>query len=108
IAPIGTCHGLNSPNSPRMVTKTTQPKPQLRKSENILMQLPTPLDCIRGTGNEADAFLLGGQHHVGDGVVGLAQLDQPAVAGIRHIADLADADAPEMTVDCVRPGCLYV
>ncbi len=66
-----------------MVTRTTQPKPQLRNSENILMQLPTPLDCIssaarcaakRGAGDEADAFLLGGQHHVGDVRIVLAQV----------------------------------
>jgi hypothetical protein len=46
IEPIGTCHGLNSPNSPRMVTSTKQGKPQFFSSENMLMQLPTPLDCI--------------------------------------------------------------
>src|SRR5205823_7339239 len=43
---IGTCHGLNSANSPRMVTSTSVEKPQFFSSENILMQLPTPLLCI--------------------------------------------------------------
>src|SRR5712671_1097512 len=44
---MGICHGLNSANSPRIVTSTRQGKLQLRISENMLMQLPTPLLCIR-------------------------------------------------------------
>jgi len=100
-----------------MVTRTTQPKPQLRKQRKHidaiadaarLHQQRRALAAERGAGDEADAFLLGGQHHVGDGVIGLTQLDQPAMAGIRHIADLANADAAEMAVDRVRPGWLYV
>ena len=35
--------------------------------------------------------------------VGDAQLDQAAVPGVRHIADLADAGAPELRMNRVRP-----
>jgi hypothetical protein len=46
IEPIGTCHGLNSSHSPRMVMKVTIGRRQLRISDSMLTQLPTPLDCI--------------------------------------------------------------
>ena len=113
IDPIGTCHGLNSPNSPRMVTRVRQGKPQFFNSENMLMQLPTPLLCISSAARwppsvapaaSADALLLGGQHDVMDVGVVDAQLDQPAMAGIGHVADLADADAAELRIDRVRPA----
>ena len=44
--PIGTCHGLNSAHSPRIVTSMTSGKRQVFVSDSMLMQLPTPLDCI--------------------------------------------------------------
>ena len=44
--PIGTCQGLNSPYCPRMVTRISSGKRQVRASDSMLMQLPTPLDCI--------------------------------------------------------------
>jgi hypothetical protein len=47
--PIGTCHGLNSPHSPRIVTSVRNGSRKIWVSENILMQLPTPLDCISST-----------------------------------------------------------
>ena len=47
--PMGTCHGLNSPHSPRMVTRARSGKRQVAIRESMLMQLPTPLDCIRST-----------------------------------------------------------
>ena len=85
--PIGTCQGLNSAHSPRMVTSVRQRKAAGRGSESMLMQLPTPLDCISstarcaaepGAGGEPDAFLLGGQHGGLDGGVAMRQLDQAA------------------------------
>lgn len=42
--PIGTCQGLNSPHSPRIVTMVTNGIWQTWGSDNMLMQLPTPLD----------------------------------------------------------------
>ena len=57
-----------------------------------------------GAGDEPDAFLLGGQHDVMDVGILDAQLDQAAVAGIGHIADLADADPAELRIDRVRPA----
>src|SRR5438132_6405290 len=47
--PIGICHGLNSAHSPRMVTSARCGKRQLASSDSMLMQLPTPLDCISST-----------------------------------------------------------
>src|ERR1700730_18158276 len=44
--PIGTCHGLNSAHSPRIVTSIVSGKRQVFVIDSILMQLPTPLDCI--------------------------------------------------------------
>src|SRR5205823_10373319 len=44
--PIGTCQGLNSPHSPRIVTRVRKGKRKIWVSENMLTQLPTPLDCI--------------------------------------------------------------
>src|SRR4051812_47646884 len=45
--PIGTCHGLNSPHSPRIVTRVRNGKRPSRINDSMLTQLPTPLDCIR-------------------------------------------------------------
>src|SRR3954467_8086486 len=45
--PIGICHGLNSPQSPRMVTIINSGMWQITGSDSMLMQLPTPLDCSR-------------------------------------------------------------
>ena len=61
------------------------------------------LAAERGAGDEADAFLLGRQHHVGDSRVVAAERDEPAMAGVGHIADLTHADAAEMAVDRVGP-----
>src|SRR6185295_7420364 len=46
IEPIGTCHGLNSSHSPRIVTSISIGKRQARISDSMFTQLPTPLDCI--------------------------------------------------------------
>ena len=68
--PIGTCHGLNSPHSPRIVTSVRNGMRQFTGSDSMLMQLPTPEDCISstarcaaepGAGGQRDAFLLGRQ-----------------------------------------------
>src|SRR5262249_19683732 len=45
-----------------------------------------------------------GQHHVGDFGILVAELDQPAVPRIRHVADLAHADPLEVVVDRIRPA----
>ena len=47
--PMCSCHGLNSPHSPRMVISISSGKRQAWVSESMLMQLPTPLLCIRRT-----------------------------------------------------------
>ena len=47
--PIGTCQGLNSPHSPRIVTSVSNGKRQFSIRLSMLMQLPTPLDCISST-----------------------------------------------------------
>ena len=49
VLPIGTCHGLNSPHSPRIVTRVKNGIRQLIGSDSMLMQLPTPEDCISST-----------------------------------------------------------
>ena len=43
------CHGLNSPHSPRMVISISSGKRQAWVSESMLTQLPTPLLCIKRT-----------------------------------------------------------
>ena len=45
-----------------------------------------------------------GEHHVLDVGVLDAKLDQPAVAGIRDVADLADIGAFEILINRIRPG----
>src|SRR5579883_342334 len=45
-APIGTCHGLNSPHSPRMVTRVRNGIRQFTGMDSILIVLPTPEDCM--------------------------------------------------------------
>jgi len=62
------------------------------------------LPAKRGAGDQPDAFFFRGQHHVDDLRILLAQRDQPAMPGVGHIADLADADAAKMRVDRVGPG----
>ena len=44
--PIGICHGLNSENSPRIVTTARKGIRQLAIIDSMFTQLPTPLDCI--------------------------------------------------------------
>ena len=77
--PIGTCQGLNSAHSPRMVTSISKGKREMVASESMLMQLPTPLDCIKthaahpaepGARRDGDAFFLGRQHIRGDVLIG--------------------------------------
>ena len=100
IEPIGTCHGLKSSNSPRIVTRITHGTAQFRSSENVLMQLPTPLDCISSAARSPPSVAPSarpapsasrGQHHIDDLVVLTAQRDQPREPVIRDVADLADA-----------------
>src|SRR3546814_11994463 len=44
--PIGFCHGLNSAQSPRIVTSLSSGKRVIACSASVLMQLPTPLGCL--------------------------------------------------------------
>src|SRR6266571_1266980 len=44
---MGTCQGLRSPVSPRMVTSIRSGKPQVAARVSAFTQLPTPLDCMR-------------------------------------------------------------
>ena len=78
----------------------------------MLMQLPTPLDCIssaaRSPPSQAPAAsATPSSSVVSDDVVdvgiGAAALDQPRVAGIRHVADLAHVGALERVEQPVRP-----
>src|SRR5215467_721595 len=48
-SPIGTCQGLNSAHSPRMVTSISSGVRVMVTNESMLTQLPTPLDCRRRT-----------------------------------------------------------
>ena len=78
--PIGTCQGLNSPHSPRIVTSVSNGK---RQASDQRQHVDAVADAARlhqqrgalaaepGAGDQRDAFLLGGQHDVGDGRVGL-------------------------------------
>ncbi len=47
--PMANCHGLPSPKSPRMLTSVRNGKRPPLISDSMLMQLPTPLDCISST-----------------------------------------------------------
>ena len=111
--PIGTWNGLNSPNSPRMVTSIGSGVRCATATESMLMQLPTPLLCISSTpfcaaepGAEelGDALFLGGEGDDAHAVVGEAAADQARMAGIRHQRDLADAVFLQEVVDAVRPA----
>src|SRR3954466_9078844 len=102
--PMGTCHGLNSPWWPRIVTSVTSGKRHSFTMARTLITLPTPLDCMSSAersppatrparagpapapppqpraGREADSFLLGAEHDRAHRLVALAQLDQALVA----------------------------
>ncbi len=47
--PIGTCHGMNSPHSPRIDTMASSGTRHTAGSDSAFMQLPTPLDCMSKT-----------------------------------------------------------
>src|SRR5262249_55175047 len=47
--PMGNCQGFPSPKSPRMLTSVRNGKRPPLIRESMLMQLPTPLDCISST-----------------------------------------------------------
>ena len=111
--PIGTCHGLNSPHSPRIVTSVRNGKRKIWVSENMLMQLPTPLDCINSTprwppaqapANSAtpSSSVVSGTPRIVDG--GQHALDQLRMAGIRHVRHLPDVEALQDRKNILRPG----
>ena len=86
---------------------------QFTGSDSMLMQLPTPEDCISstarcaaqpGAGGERDAFLFGGQHdgaHVG---VRVRRFDQMRVAGVWDVAEQRDTCGLQRGVDLRLPG----
>ena len=72
----------------------------LQDQRSVLMQLPTPLDCISSAARSPPSA--GAEHErrpsasevsttSRDLLVGLAEIDQPRMAGVRHVADLPDA-----------------
>ena len=74
-----------------------------RNSDNMLTQLPTPLDCISSTArsppSQAPAASATPSSSVVSTVVlisgsACAQLDQPGMTGVGHIGDLRHAHAP--------------
>ncbi len=113
IEPIGTCQGLNSSHSPRIVTSISIGKRQARISDSMLTQLPTPLDCIssaeRWPPSQAPAASAMPSSSVVSATsrmsgIGLAARDQPRMAGVGHVADLADVGALEHLEQLVLPG----
>ena len=86
---------------------------QLTGSDSMLMQLPTPEDCISrtarcatepGAGGKRDTLLLGGEHdgaHVG---VVVRRLDELRMAGVGDIGELGDAGGLQRGVDLYLPG----
>ena len=49
VEPMGICHWLTSPHSPRIATMVRNGILQMRMSDSMFRQLPTPLDCISST-----------------------------------------------------------
>ena len=95
-----------------MVMNISSGKRQVRASDSMLMQLPTPLDCIssaqRSPPSQAPAASATPSSSVVSATswmsrIGAAALDQPRMAGVGHIADLAHAGALERGVQPVRP-----
>ena len=110
--PIGTCQGLNSPQSPRMVTIINSGMWQITGSDSMLMQLPTPLDCSgqtpRSPPSHAPASIATPSSSVVSVTtrvfgIGLEGTDQTAVAGVRHHRDLANAGVLQHAID-LRPA----
>jgi hypothetical protein len=60
----------------------------------------------RCASDEANAFLFGRQNYIGDVGIILTELNQPAMASVGHVADLSNADAAKVRIDCVGPRCL--
>ena len=88
---------------------------QFTGSDSMLMQLPTPEDCISstarcaaqpGAGGERDAFLLGGQHDGAHVRIGVRRLDQLRVAGVGDVGEQRDACGLQRGVDLRLPGRL--
>src|SRR5215469_7338456 len=103
---MGNCQGFPSPKSPRMLTSVRNGKRAPLISESMLMQLPTPLDCISstaraaqiGAGDQRHALLLGGQRDRMNVGIGERAVDQDRMPGIRHIGDLRDAVLAQQVV----------
>jgi hypothetical protein len=68
-----------------------------------LHQERAPFAAEPGAGEQRHAFLLGGQHDRAHRRIGMGQLDQPRMPGIRHVGELAYAELPKRAVDRVPP-----
>ena len=109
---IGTCQGLNSAHSPRIVTSIRSGNRPITGSDSILMQLPTPLDCIRRTLRcppsqaptaDRDPLLLG-REHVRDNLrIGRKQLDQRAMPSIGYVGHLMHIRGFQNAINIRRP-----
>ena len=78
----------------------------------MLMQLPTPLDCISSAPRWPPSQAPASRPMPSSSVVsttgvhrriGLAELDQARVAGIGHVGDLAHAELAQRPMDRLRP-----
>jgi hypothetical protein len=79
----------------------------------MLMQLPTPLLCIKqdaasaaeiGAGEQRHSLFFGRQRDRVYALIGKRAVDQDAVAGIRHIGELGDIVSAQKIVEIVLPA----
>src|SRR5262249_34771319 len=83
-----------------------------------LHQQDTALAAEPGAGQNADAFLFGGEHGRLYLIGGVAQLDEPRMPRVRNVCDMADIEFAQLFEDQVRPilcvgghggaGCIVV
>src|SRR5262249_2557438 len=110
--PIGNCHGLPSPKSPRMLTSVRNGNRPPLMSESMLMQLPTPLlhqqhaafAAEIGAREQRHALLFGRERNGMNLGIGERTVDQDLVAGIGHIGELRHPAAAQQIVYFVLPG----
>ena len=110
--PIGNCQGLVSPKSPRMVTMAGRKAAGDDQEANMLIVLPTPLDCKDGrspaepgSGGYGHRLFLGGRRHGADVVIRFAEADQCFQSPVGNIADLTYAMRLEGGVCTLAPRC---
>lgn len=93
--PVGTCHKLKSPHSPRMMTRERNGTRQLAITDSALAQFPAPEDCIRRAAcwspRQAPAASAISSSSVVSTIARIAASasarEQPQMAGIRHPSD---------------------